>query len=209
MVVENKYETRTKIEEKVLKTYRYGSRVYRCNTDKSDYDFIMIVKSDNPYLYYSVNNDHAGCNFTVYSEQMFLKRMDEHHISVLECIFQDSYDKYAKDFMLDKAKLRKAISSVASNSYIKCKKKIRDGEEYIGLKSLFHSLRILNFGIQIALYGKIVNYSSANIFLNMIMEIGADWEALHAKFRPIFNAMKTLFKKLAPLESELNEDKQS
>lgn len=204
MIVENRqYETRTKIEEKVLKTYRYGSRVYGCNTEKSDYDFIMVVESDNPYLYYNVNNDHAGCNFTIYSEQMFLKRMDEHHISVLECVFQDSYDKYVKQFVLDKAKLRKAISSVASNSYIKCKKKLRDGEEYIGLKSLFHSLRILNFGIQIALYGKIVNYKSANVFLKMIMDIGADWEKLNAKFKPIFNSMKSLFKKLAPLESEM------
>lgn len=196
------YETRTQIDEKVLKVYRYGSRVYGCNKDNSDWDYIIVVESDKE-LYYSV--ELKSTNFTVYSEKMFIKRIKEHHISILECIFQDENDEYVKYFELDKAILRRAISSVASNSYGKCKKKIAQGDDYIGLKSLFHSLRILNFGIQIAKYGKITSYSSANVFYDMIFDIGSDWDKLHYQFKPIFNMLKTHFKKVAPLEGELHE----
>lgn len=193
------YETRKQIDEKIIKSYRYGSRVYGCNTQESDYDYIIVVESDED-LYYSVNL--IGVNYTVYSEPLFIKKIQEHHISIMECIFQSENDPYIKYFELDLEKLRRAISSVASNSYVKCKKKLKQDENYIGLKSLFHSIRILNFGIQIALYGKIVNYSSANVFLKMIMDIGADWDKLDKKFKPIYNSLKSVLKRLAPLASD-------
>ena len=106
------------------------------------------------------------------------------------------------EFELDSEKLRRAISSVASNSYVKCKKKIRDGEVYIGKKSLFHSIRILMFGIQIAKHGKIVNYEEANNYHKAIFEMGDDWSELDKKFKPIYNSLKSEFKRLAPLESD-------
>ena len=192
------YETRNTIDEEVTKAYTYGSRVYNCVTDKSDFDYIVLVESDNENLKYSVEKDTF--NFTVYSEQNFIKEIKNHNISVLECIFQN--DTYLQYFKLDSEKLRRAISSVASNSYVKCKKKIRDGEVYIGKKSLFHSLRILMFGIQIAKYGKIVNYEEANNYHKEIFSMGDDWTELDKKFKPIYNALKSEFKRLAPLESD-------
>ena len=192
------YETRNTIDEEVIKAYTYGSRVYNCATDKSDWDYIILVESDNENLKYSVEKDMF--NFTVYSEQNFIKEIKNHNISVLECIFQN--DTYLQHFKLDSEKLRRAISSVASNSYVKCKKKIRDGEVYIGKKSLFHSLRILMFGIQIAKYGKIVDYKEANNYHKEIFSMGDDWSELDKKFKPIYNALKSEFKRLAPLESD-------
>lgn len=194
------YETRKQIDEKVIKTYQYGSRVYESHTRDSDYDFIVVVESDNDDLYYSVDLEKA--NFTVYSEGMFLKRLKEHHISILECIFQHEKDHYRDEyFKLDLPSLRRAISSVSSNSYVKCKKKIKQGDLYIGQKSMFHSIRILMFGIQIARYGRIVDYSCANVFHKMIMDM-TTWEDIDRQFKPFFNALKTSFRKLAPLEGE-------
>lgn len=196
----HEYETRTTITERVITTYRYGSRAYECHTQESDYDFIVVVESDNPNLYYSVNMKDT--NFTVYSEQMFIKRIKEHHISALECIFLYKSDKYREHFELDLGQLRRSISAVASNSYVKCKKKLKDGEKYIGMKSMFHSLRILNFGIQIAKYGEIKNYSSANVFLELIGDTEPEWAELDKRFKPIYNMLKSYFKKLAPLETD-------
>jgi predicted nucleotidyltransferase len=193
------HETRQSIDEPIVTSYRYGSRVYGCHTEYSDYDYIVIVESDKD-LYYSVNL--IGINYTVYSASLFIKRIRQHHISALECIFQNENDRFIHLFEVNTDALRREISAVSSNSYVKCKKKIRDGEIYIGKKSLFHSLRILNFGIQIAKYGKIVDYTSANVYHKMIFNMGDDWEQLDKKFKPIYNSMKTLFKKLAPLESE-------
>jgi len=194
----NQYETRDNVDERIVRVYNYGSRVYGCNNNESDYDFIIIVESDDD-LYYSVEKPRI--NITVYSESMFIKRIQEHHISALECIFQDSKDPYLKYFKLDKSKLRRSISGTSSNSFVKCKKKLRQGDYYIGKKSLFHSLRILGFGIQIALTGKIVNYSAYNHYLDMIMDKNTnDWSEYQKVFKPIFNHKKSEFRRLAPLE---------
>lgn len=197
------YETRTEIDEPILKVYSYGSTVYGCTTSKSDSDFIVVVESKDNDLYYSVNEENA--NYTVYSEQRFIQRIREHHISAMECIFQSTNDPYVKYFKLNTELLRREISSVASNSFVKCKKKLAIGEDYIGRKSMFHSLRILMFGIQIAKFGRIVDYAEANYLLPKIMGF-EDWREINLFLKPKFNNLKSEFKLLAPLESEKNEN---
>lgn len=194
------YDEREKVEHKIIKLYEYGSTVYGTATKDSDIDYIAVVESDEDLLY-GVRNEY--CDYTVYSESMFIKAIKDHKASVLECIFQHDNDEYRKYFELDTEKLRREFSAIASNSYVKCKKKLKDGEILIGLKSLFHSLRILDFGIQIAVIGKIVDYSRLNHYLHEIMEIGADWDKLHATFKPIHNNLKSNFKLFAPLQTEM------
>lgn len=198
----SEFETRQQIDEPILKVYQYGSIVYGCHTSKSDTDFIVVVDSDED-LYYSVREDES--DYTVYSKSAFIEKIREHHISALECIFQTPDDPFLKYFKYDSEKLRRNISAISSNSFVKCKKKLRDGEEYIGKKSVFHSLRILMFGIQIAINKKIVDYSEANELLPTIMAM-KDWEEIKFVCKPIFNELKTDFKIVAPLESELNVD---
>lgn len=193
------YETRNEIDEPILKVYNYGSQVYGCTTKHSDSDYIVVVESDNKDLYYSVNEDSA--NYTIYSEQRFIQRLREHHISTMECVFQHTNDPYVQCFNLNTELLRREISAVSSNSFVKCKKKLAIGEDYIGKKSMFHSLRILMFGIQIAKYGRIVNYAEANYLLPIIMKM-KDWREINEYCKPIFNDLKSQFKIVAPLESE-------
>jgi predicted nucleotidyltransferase len=194
------YDVRDNVDQRILRVYNYGSRVYGCHTEQSDWDYILVVESDKD-LYYSV--EKTNMNLTVYSESMFIKRIKEHHISVLECIFQNHNDPYLEYFELDKAQLRKSISAVAGNSFVKCKKKLAQGDYYIGKKSLFHSLRILGFGIQIALTGKIVNYSFYNKYLEEIMSIDSnDWNVYKEIYKPLYNRAKSNFRKFAPLEGE-------
>lgn len=193
----NKYEFRTEIKERILHTYEYGSRVYGTNTKDSDYDFQIIIDSDEDIQY---NVKYPNCDFIVYSEPLFIKKIKEHHIDVLECIFQKKNDPYLQFFKLDKSKLRRAISSVSSNSFVKGKKKFDEEEYYIGKKSLFHSLRILGFGTQIALSGRIIDYSAYNHYLERIMEMDSDnWEIYKKIFKNEYNRMKSNFKKFAPL----------
>ena len=104
---------------------------------------------------------------------------------------------------IDKTKLRHEISGKADNSWVKAKKKlmIPDEDNYIGLKSLFHSLRILDFGLQIADAGRIVDYGAVNWLLKEILESGeTDWDYFDKKYRGTKNAMRSDFKKLAPKE---------
>lgn len=189
-----------RITEPIIRLYEYGSSVYRTRTINSDRDYIVVVKSEEKFSY-NVRNEDS--DYTVYSEPLFIDMIKEHDVHILECIFQSEDDRYLIHFDLDLEKLRRKFSAVASNSYVKCKKKIRDGEVYIGLKSLFHSLRILDFAIQIAKHGRIVNYSSVNVLLGVIMSTKPDWKVLDPMFKPIYNSLKSELRVLAPLKSEL------
>lgn len=197
------YDVRESIEHSILKVYPYGSVVYGTESEKSDIDYIAVVDSKEN-LYYNVSTEYA--DYTVYSESEFINQIKNHHISVMECIFQSEDDPYVKHFELDYAKLRRAISSVASNSFGKCGKKLKQGDYYIGKKSLFHSLRILDYGIQIATYGKILDYGFSNHIHRAIFKMESnDWKEVKSRFQYIYNERKTAFKLVAPLDKELEE----
>lgn len=98
------------------------------------------------------------------------------------------------------SKLREEISKRASNSFVKCKKKltVETNEERIGLKSLFHSLRMIDFGIQIAETGRIYDFTASNHYLYDIFEIGPNWDKLKEKYQPIYNQLSSKFREVAP-----------
>ena len=100
------------------------------------------------------------------------------------------------------SELRTTISEKASHSFVKAKKKIdKEHDYYVGWKSLFHSLRILNFGIQVASKGKIYDYSAANpIWFEIRDAQRYTWDYFKDKYQPVYNELATEFKKLAPKE---------
>lgn len=56
----------------------------------------------------------------------------------------------------------------------------KDYDFYKAMKSLFHSIRIFEFGKQIAIFGKITNYQACNHIWHMISkETSTDWEYYH------------------------------
>lgn len=195
------YNSREVIEEDIIAIYEYGSKVYGTATSHSDDDYIYVVEGEDEFDYNITGV--ADTDIIVYSKALFIKKIKEHHISILECIFQKDDDPFQQYFEYDSSKLRHAISSVASNSFCKGKKKFKDGEYYIGKKSLFHSLRILIFGIQIAVCRKIVNYEHANTYHNQIMDMDSlDWNDYKGKYQSDYNLYKSILKVVAPMEGE-------
>lgn len=193
------------LNSKVLKIYPYGSRVYGTHTKESDSDFIVIIDHEDDELQYNLEVSDSDMN--IYSEGFFIKGIENHRIDFLECIFQNSNDEYLKYFKLNKNTLRMSISAVSSNSYSKAKKLFNNGEYERGKKSLFHSIRILGFGVQIAIYGRIVSYSHMNNMNKDIFNINStDWNDFDKKYRDTFKIMKKVFKSVSPLDKELNNN---
>lgn len=190
---------------KVLAIYRFGSFTYKTNNQNSDEDFIVIAEE-----YF----DSQNINIHVYSRESFQIKLDNHDIQALECYFLPYNENIIKlkaglnlHFKLDLHKLRTSISTIASNSWQKGKKKLIISGDYdlnIALKSIFHSLRILDFGIQIASEGKISNYSSMNYVLTDLWKLSESyqynelWNAIDTKYRKLYNSKSTQFKALAP-----------
>jgi hypothetical protein len=190
-----------KICKNITNVYNYGSRVYYTHNDKSDYD-IIVVNNDGK------NNEEIvvdNLNIHFYSCEQFQQDLTAHKIHALECFFVEAphilLEKHKFNFDLNLSKLRCEISAKANNSWSKCAKKltVEHNCEYIGLKSLFHSLRIICFGIQIAKTGKIHNYAEANHYFQDIFGCGkTDWQYFKEKYQPEFNRLMTEFRKVAP-----------
>lgn len=158
---------------RVYAIYVYGSRVYGRYTELSDYDYVVIVNEDYPYV---ENIEDGDSHFNFYTETTWEDMIKTNHIVALECCFLDEQYKIKdlKNYKLtiDKIELRKSISKVCSNSYDKCRKKLtieKDFSPYIAKKSLWHSIRILMFGIQCYEYGMIKDYSEANKYYDDIV----------------------------------------
>ena len=130
---------------------------------------------------------------------VFKKDISKLHIRALEGLFGPySFLKFEVNVKMDNEALREAISQKASHSFVKAKKKIEVEKELrIGQKSLFHSLRILEFGIQIAQTGKIFDFTQSNHYWEEISKI-SDWAELNRIYKPIYNKLHTEFKLACP-----------
>lgn len=194
-----------KNDDNVIALYNYGSHVYQTATEKSDTDFIIVLKEKNNLLAVNEIIKHADVN--IYEKLEFEKLIEEHEISVLECLFlkpQYIWKESNKwDFNLSLPQLRKACSAKSSNSWVKAKKKLIVDEDYnlyIGQKSAWHAIRILEFGRQIATTGKIDDFTAVNHLYLPILAC-PDWLTIDSKFRQVYNSTSTNFKLVAPKET--------
>lgn len=194
-----------KTNTKVLKIMKFGSIIYGTETPKSDIDYIVIVTDDYEMIDRQIKTDKE--DFSFYRESEWLTMIENYEIRCLEtefCCWTHDWVKgnpYYCYMSLDYDKVRKSISKTASNSWVKCKKKYtveKDYDPYKAKKSLFHSLRILMFGIQIMRHGMILSFKEANYLHKEIVEDtwGDDksWEYFKEKYQPLYNKLKTEFK---------------
>lgn len=195
-------------DKNISNIYKFGSIVYESNDKDSDEDFIIIV-NDLAKVNHVIKND---INIHVYSEEEYSQLLNNHEIQMLECYFLPVRhiikETYFPNFTLNLAKLRISISTISSNSFQKGKKKLiilGDYDLRAGIKSAYHAIRILDYGIQIALHKRIVNFTKMNYVLADIKKMhisGLDhlnlWEAIDTKYRKLFNSKSSEFKALAP-----------
>lgn len=194
-------------------SFYHGSIVYNTITPYSDIDIVCIVNNDYDDFINDYNNifqyKEGNKEYQFFNEEKWLQMIQEHHIIALEglslpdnFIIKGDIVKYRKFFNLDKWKLRQTISAIAENAYAKCHKKLtveKDFDLYKAKKSIFHSLRVLNFGKQIAEHGRIIDYQSVNYLWKIIYEMETDkWEDYKQRFKPLSNKMRSEFVKLCP-----------
>ena len=81
-------------------------------------------------------------------------------------LYIQSLDFTDKEF---KQHIRSGFSEKSSWAEVRARKKFLDSEIQIALKSLYHSYRILCYGIQIGLYGQIKDWTIANPMLEELI----------------------------------------
>lgn len=207
---------------KTLAYLPYGSRVYGTHSKNSDWDSIKVVQGLDIEIesYGTSEFSEPGIpsefNQRIMSIDKFQKKLDEHDVVALEAYFGvvdvNALQNIDVAFTLDLQLLRHSFSQKSSNSWVKAKKILevevpkygpnewaRFNEIHRAKKSLFHSLRIIRFGIQIASNGKIVDFSECNdIHTNIMQDQSIIWSHYDDLYRSTKNDYMTEFRELAP-----------
>lgn len=159
-----------------------GSHIYGSAHKGSDIDMLWIVPDLNEFAKKEnkVIESDGFIHFiddttfdTIYDIQVisydqFVELINKYDIMAIEALYSahpcdenHSDIDHLKYSTIDTWKLRQSISAVCNNSWAKFHKKLtveKDFDLYIGLKSLFHVLRMYRYGIQLAKYGKIIDF---------------------------------------------------
>ena len=188
-------------------TYEYGI---------SDLDHLIVVDNychdildEHPRHMYELKIDSIDCQFIC--EDDFINMIKESSIEALECIFylpEANKGKYLNLVDIDKWKLRESVSAICSNSWVKAKKKLTIEKDYnlrIAQKSLWHSMRLYMFGIQIAKTGKIYDFQEANPLWDEIKNADTPtWDYYKEKYQKKFNSLRSELVKLCDRPKESN-----
>lgn len=211
----------------------YGSFCYGTFCPKqSDIDLLCIIDNKESFINtywsfikkqedndneFSVNekmNKSKNIEIHFYTKEEWLNQIQQNTEFVYEVYFSKYNLKCTWDWKgllkKDIFKIRKEFSSKASNSFVKCKKKIliesKKGDKekniYIGKKSLWHSLKIFTFGIELIEFNTIhlKNQTLLNHYYN-IMNLKLEdielWNQLNINYKPLFNQLHSEFKLLS------------
>ena len=177
----------------------YGSPCYKTNNTNSDIDIICLTFEENIDKEYHIDNISIRLiDIDLYIDKLW---------NLEDMVILESYYSNIKlkedvkiDFELDKEKLRRLVSSTSSNSWVKAKKKINQGDYNTGMKSAFHSLRIVMFGIQLAKYNKIIDWECCTTIWSELNEKQLTFEEIKKQYTKLRNNLLTEFRLLCPIE---------
>lgn len=183
----------------LVKLRPFGSWVYGSNSEDSDRDYIAVVENYPEYGSKYVSK-HLDIDFFTVSEwEMMINNYD---VRAMEVCFAENNPIE----ITDRALFRKSFSTIFNGSWVKGKKKLTtsDYEPYLAIKSVFHSLRILDFGLQILRDREIGDFSSMNYVLDDLKKMAKQyhraelWEKIEDKYLKVFKDKKLLYNELAP-----------
>lgn len=185
----------------VLNIYQWGSRVYGCYTNKSDYDYNVVVTDNYEHFVDNIETNNIHMNF--YKLSTWEEMIKRNKIETLECLFAENQfiikETIKFNIEINLVELRKSISQICSNAYDKCRKKLiieKDFAPYTAKKSLWHCIRILLFGIQCAKYERIIDYTEANKYYeDIVLNESNDWNYYKSKWHVFCNNLRSEFRK--------------
>lgn len=189
----------------VLNIYPYGSFVYGTNTEISDRDYVIVLKSlrlpSGGFKSNAISSKVSNIQGILYSYSGFINAIDTYDMTALESIFlpDDKIIQKTKDFPIRKWNEKEMINNIikkASNSFYIAEQQSKNDQKLQSKKGIFHSIRILMFGLQLKRNLKITDYSEANEIKNKIKLINdSDFDT-----RDFIHLRDSLIKDLRGLE---------
>lgn len=179
--------------EKVMNIYPYGSRVYGCHTEESDHDWVIVYRSSmlpsGAFRDNAISSPDRKHQATCYSRAGFRDAIDKYDIVALECIFLDPSQVVLQQesFRVRKWQPKEMASAVITKASASWHQAViqqnRYEDEERARKGVFHAIRILGFGLQMAEAGKIVDYGAYNAVRDEIMNDENFWPTKYIGIR--------------------------
>lgn len=178
------------LPHKVRAIFLYGSRVYGSAKEDSDYDIIYVSSHLLAHEEKRVTVNGARLNIHIITPDKFKADLKNHDIMNLECFYAPDFGqiltKETFDFQLNKKRLIKNNLAQSRHAWANGKKKIIDFDIHKGMKSVFHSIRMLMFANQILENDKIVDFGVANeLYVEMSECDEYSWDAIRDKYLPL------------------------
>lgn len=216
-------------KQRVGKSFERGSTIYGTAHKDSDTDYGFIVDDDAeiidvPGVFDNVKSDtrihpvaipDKNCDIELVRESDFIQMINEQEPFALEPLFlTDEISDYKKYWKLDLWNMRCRFDSISNNSFAKAKKKLtveKDYDEYCGVKSLFHSIRLLMFCVFFT-KGYVTEEEKQEV-VNLYNEIMSDWksgfkwEDFKEKYKPVRNRWHSEVVKVCPRPEEFFKTK--
>jgi len=205
--------------------YVTGSWQYSCTREGSDIDLTAIVK-EYPSCGSQFISDDLNVNF--YKVSSVDRMLQEGYIPLLEAYYAEDKHiiiKYPKfnvvrpidSLMDDISLLRVSCSTLTSNSWVKGHKKLTtsDYDLNMALKSIFHSIRIQDFVIQLLDSSTTPDFSSCNYILYDLFFMSESlhreelWLAIKSKYHSVYKQKKSTIKSFIPKESIVSFQRKS
>ena len=192
---------------KVKNIYIFGSRIYGTSREGSDYDIIMIASNLIAEEEKKIKIGDILFNIHIVTPDVFLSHLKMHNIKNLECLFAPDWAKLQEKTILpidiDLKKLVKNNLAQSYSSWQGGKMKIQKYDFYRGFKSIFHSIRMLMFAIQIAEHGKIIDFSAANHLYSEIVDCDEiEWGYFREKYLPLKIELEDKLKSFIKIEDK-------
>ena len=171
--------------EAVWNIYPYGSRVYGTADEKSDHDFIIVFKNSllesGGFKDNAVSNGDKTIQGTAYSRGGFIDAINNYMMPALESISLPDNLITKKKFnfkinKFDEKEMVKSIITQSSNSWHiadlgwQREHRTSEGPSRTTRKAIWHSIRMLMFGLQLKENQKVIRFDESNELLSTILE---------------------------------------
>lgn len=191
----------------ILNVYQFGSRVYGTSTEQSDWDFLIVTDLEEELEEHLSQGD---VNAALYDRTTFARLLDANQVWALESQYLPPSAVWKEDldlrgaFRIDPALLRESTCTEAGFAWNKARRVMeKEGDLYRGKKNIFHALRFLLYGAQLARDGRISDYAAAN---NYLAELRArsetDWRTYRAAYEGEYRRLRKEFTRLVPHEGK-------
>ena len=174
----------------VFNIFVYGSRIYGTHTGESDWDILVVLNDDSSFILNEGINNYFTIgilDITVLKLENVKNELRQHNMQRIELLWPPLQNvlplqnDLLQFFVLDRKMLRVAVSTISNKcmGYAKILW-LKENDIKKSKKNVFHSIRYVLFGAQIALTGKITNYEAANDYLYQMQKCTLlDWFQFH------------------------------